>query len=273
MTTDLEIAALAEDIADTECPELPVDPKIIAEQEGITWSYADYGGAFDGLLACRDGRFHIFCNAARGSSERSPRGRFTFAHELGHYFIDDHRLSLTSGETRPHLSVAEWQSDLLVERQADLFAANLLMPQSRFLARSAHGTPGMQTILNLSETFQVSVTASAVRYLHCCPVPCAVVMWALDGTQRWAWASQRAHRVGLHKLIGKLEAGAADFATSRALLQQVQEEAPYFENVTTASTWFPFVNTGSRTDMFMVEQAVRLGGHGILTVLCERTEL
>ena len=65
MTTEHEIAALAEDIADTECPELPVDPERIAGQEGITWSYADYGDAFDGLLACQHGQFHIFCNTAR----------------------------------------------------------------------------------------------------------------------------------------------------------------------------------------------------------------
>ena len=132
---------------------------------------------------------------------------------------------------------------------------------------------GLQTILNLSEIFQVSVTASAVRYLHNCPVPCAIAMWAPDGTQRWAWPSQRAHGVGLHKVIDSLESGATDFATSRALLREVPDKAPYFENVTTASAWFPFVNSGSRTDMFMVEQAVRLGGHGVLTLLHERAEL
>ena len=272
MTNEQEIAALAEDIADTECPELPVSPERIAEQECITWSYSDYGDAFDGLLACRQGQFHIFCNTARGNTRGSPRGRFTFAHELGHYFIDDHRLTLTSGKTRPHLSIAEWQSDLLVERQADQFAANLLMPQSRFVARSDQGVLGLRTILDLCETFQVSVTASAVRYLHSCPVPCAIAMWAPDGTQRWAWPSQGAHSVGLHKVSDRLESGAADFATSRALLREVPGDVPYFENVTTASAWFPFVNSGSRTDMLMVEQAVRLGGYGVLTLLLQRVE-
>lgn len=53
-----EIEGLATFIADACCPSLPVDPERIAREEGITWSYGNYGETFDGLLAHRTGRFH-----------------------------------------------------------------------------------------------------------------------------------------------------------------------------------------------------------------------
>lgn len=267
--TDQEIAELAESIADSVCPELPVDPERIALDEGITWTYGGYEDAFDGLLAHSDGDFHIFCNAARGSHRRSRRGRFTFGHELGHYFIDDHRVALASGAMKPHLSQGEWKSDAAVERQADHFAANLLMPHRRFIESVKRQPVGMSAVLHTREAFHVSMTSASVRYLDACPVACAIALWDSDGNYRWAWPSKKARELRLYKTINELDGASADFATARAISGE-EPEGDYFENVTTAHTWFPLVPEKATNNVFMTEQAIRLGDFGTLTILTAR---
>ena len=127
-----QIAELAEAVADEHCPALPVDPAKIARAKRITISFGDYGEhTFDGLLEHLDRRHHIYCNTQRVGDPAGPRARFTLAHELGHFFIDEHRRSLEAG-IDPHPSQCEYESPILAEQEADMFAANLLMPARRF---------------------------------------------------------------------------------------------------------------------------------------------
>ena len=80
---------------------------------------------FSGLLIRKDGRALIGIN----SSEAPVRQRFTIAHEIGHFILHpqqdafvDHRKERTGGEAKPPR-----------ERQADMFAAALLMPRQNLL--------------------------------------------------------------------------------------------------------------------------------------------
>lgn len=95
MAIKAEIENLAEFIADTYCPDEMVDPEIIAIKNGITYSYGHYEDAFDGMLEFVSGDFHIYVNLDTLKKQDHPRARFTFSHELGHYYIDDHRNSST----------------------------------------------------------------------------------------------------------------------------------------------------------------------------------
>jgi hypothetical protein len=63
-----------------------------------------YQEAFDGMLEWRDGVFHIYCNLSTVENSTSVRARFTLAHELGHFFIDEHRNALASGRVPAHPS-------------------------------------------------------------------------------------------------------------------------------------------------------------------------
>ena len=105
-----ELAELAEAVADEHCPRDVVYPEVIASASGITVSFGAYGEGFDGILEHRNGRFHIFCNTDRVGPDDSPRARFTLAHELGHYYIDDHRRALASGGVAPHPSQCDSES-------------------------------------------------------------------------------------------------------------------------------------------------------------------
>src|SRR5438105_1850708 len=99
-----EIAELAQEVAELYCPgALLVDPFVIARILGLPVLAGDYRGAFDGLLEWREGRFFIYYDAARLGDPEAPRVRFTLGHELGHWFIDQHRRSLMAG-VEPHKS-------------------------------------------------------------------------------------------------------------------------------------------------------------------------
>ena len=104
---DKEIAELAEFIALEYSDGNKVDPYKICLRKEITYSCNDYSISFDGLLECKNGRFHIYCN---NRISNSARIRFTFAHELGHYFIDEHRRALKSGRVPSHPSLTGYRS-------------------------------------------------------------------------------------------------------------------------------------------------------------------
>jgi Zn-dependent peptidase ImmA (M78 family) len=180
-----ELSNLAEFVAESYCPSNLIEPRIIADASGITYSYGNYENYFDGMLQHQFGKFHIFINIDKAGHSYSPRARFTFAHELGHYFIDEHRLALESGETPSHPSFTNFSSKNPVEVEADFFAASLLMPKSRVIKDCFRRKFNFQIIEELSAKYQTSITATLMKFAsignHPIMVICSVgnkVKWA-----------------------------------------------------------------------------------------------
>lgn len=152
--------------ADSYCPAPhAVLPQVIAEEQGLFFSLNDYGGYFDGLLECRKRQFHVFLHTNEGDHLYSPRLRFSFAHELGHFLIDSHRNALLNPAIPSHGSVASLESALLVEREADMFAACLLMPEDRLRQDIFRKKFCFTLIDELSKKYMVSLTAVMLRFI------------------------------------------------------------------------------------------------------------
>jgi Zn-dependent peptidase ImmA (M78 family) len=137
-----------------------IDLEAIAYSNRITFSYGEYGNSFDGLLECMNSKFHIYIN----NSGNSGRDRFTFGHELGHYFIPEHNYALINGFAPAHCSLTGFKSEELIERQADFFASNLLLPKNDLLKiyRSERKFK-FETILKIQQHFEVSLQAALYR--------------------------------------------------------------------------------------------------------------
>lgn len=263
MSLDNQSIELAEYLAETYFPHDAIDPIAMASKVGITSSVGHYEDAFDGLLELRERRFHIYVNQDRLGPPTTPRARFTVAHELGHYFIDSHRLGLLRG-LAPHPSFTEFQSDYLIERQADEFAANLLMPPRRFAASAKRIESGLAAILKLSELNRTSVMSTAIRYARTDVAPVAVMLWA-ETERRWCWSAtdiwnitqNKAHKLSKNVPLGSL---------TQQLLSGSSVTADEAQG-SILSAWYPFVQSGSRVDHLCREQAIRLGSFGVLTVL------
>jgi hypothetical protein len=162
----IELNELASYYANEYCPAPQVvNPVLIAEGLGISYSAGDYGGYFDGLLEYRNGRFHVFLHLNNEEHLYSPRVRFSFAHELGHYIIDSHRRALKEPGMSPHGSQGIFASDIGSEREADYFAACLLMPESRIKKDIFMRKFVFALVDEISRKYQVSVTAALLRFI------------------------------------------------------------------------------------------------------------
>lgn len=261
-----EIAELAEAVAQEYCPEGRSDPLRIAKAKEITLSFGNYGDAFDGMLEHMGGRFHIYCNLDRVGQRDSPRARFTLGHELGHFYIDEHRNALSAGRAPAHPSRCEFESKNPVEQEADLFSSCLLMPAARFLKQGKRASVGLPGILELARHFGTSVTSTAIRYATLGLKPCVVIKWG-DGKYAWKWLSSEALEARLRKTFETTDAIPEGSATSKALAGEVPPAAGFFQTGSTAAAWFPHVSHGAFRNVILIEQAIQLGRFGVLTFL------
>lgn len=191
---DGSILALAEEIASQY--EEPIPLVKLAEDEYIRIICDDYGSStFDGLTWFEpdtdDFYIHLNTNAVKKNTLNSVKGRFTLAHELGHYFIPAHRLGLMRGDLKPHGSInflnnlPAWQ----IEREADAFASTLLMPTVSIKAFVKGKSFNFQLIEAIADKYKVSKSAAALRFVDIGNYPIMVV-YAVDGKIRWVSRSE-----------------------------------------------------------------------------------
>ena len=265
------IRALAEGLADLYCPIGRVDPHRLLDGAKITVSFNNYGNAFDGALEHRAGRFHTYCNLDRVRNRNTARARFTLSHELGHYHIDEHRTALEHGLAPMHGSITNRpDSEIVVEQEADLFASHLLLPRKRceeFLRTLPTKITGLYRILAVAGEFDVSAQATAIRFCQHTPGICGIVMWRAEDPA-WSYVAPEWEAAGYprpRRDRGVIQVGSATAAAhddpGHGRFSQVRQ------TITTASFWFSHVASGGTRDSILVEQAVRLGSFGVLTLL------
>ena len=257
-----EIEDLAAFVAESFFPEDRIEPEVIAEQNGISHNYGHYEDAFDGMLEYLDGDFHIYGNLDRVKSPAHARARFTFCHELGHFYIDDHRNALVSG-VGPHASFTDRQSSNPAEQEADAFAAALLMPASRFREEARHRRPGIDAIRELVNLFGTSYASTAIRYAKSSTHSVLAMRWTKSERQ-WCWSSDdMCHLTGnrIYRSAAKVPPGSLT-----ALALQGGNTAGKTIGSSLAA-WCPFIKPGSKTDWIVVEEVMSLGDFGVLTLL------
>lgn len=260
---EAEIGELAEFLADDRFPTNRIEPAAIAKSVDIAVIPGHYEDDFDGMLEHDAGRFFIYCNLDRVESLESPRARFTLAHELGHYYIDEHRNALKTGKAPKHPSHCDHESKNPIELEADHFASCLLMPSDRFQTHAKKLPPGLEAIRQLANEFGSSLTSAAIRYAKLDIAKCVIIKWNHDG-YGWKWLSPTAYAQGWRKTIEEPAKLVPDSATEKIRTASV-DSREILRSGTTASHWFPFVYSGSSDDVVLVEEAVSLGRYGSLT--------
>lgn len=173
----------------------PIDPLKVVECEShfIVAHGDNFADAFDGRLEYDHPLFVLFYNTKydhlwphRG--EHHPKVHFTIAHELGHYFLERHRRYLLKAR-QPHNSEAEFVADNFAEREADCFAAGLLMPETLLRPRVNKRPPSIPAIRNATGDYHVSFTSMLVRWIQLCDFPCAMAC-VQGGNIKWGFISE-----------------------------------------------------------------------------------
>lgn len=92
------------------------------------------------------------------------RKRFTIAHELGHWVLQTHGISLEKQK--------EAKLSKLIERWCNRFAAGLLMPESLIVdqIRQVNTEHLLPVILTMPRSFLVSKEALIIRITETCPI-------------------------------------------------------------------------------------------------------
>jgi hypothetical protein len=265
-----ELAELADGVVEDHCGSGTIDPDAIIRRKAISLFYDHYEDAFDGMLEYEKGAFFIHCNLDRDNAPGSPRARFTLAHELGHYFIDEHRNNLISGQVGPHPSSSDQASSgLVIEREADFFASRLLMPDSRFQAATRRLAIGLEGVKAISRHFDVSLTCAAVRCVASEVFPHVLIKWSQNGFC-WKWCSRSFWDYGYRKTIQSIERLPSDCATAR-LRNESLPVGEIVESTLTATYVFPGISQRSFQNIILREEAVSLGRFGAMTLLSLRS--
>ena len=158
--------------------ELPVDPfQVAASERRLKLITGDFRKRFDGQLEYHPEkrRFLVFLNTKydrlAADGKHHPRTRFSLAHELGHLYLEHHSAYLMSGG-KPHGSKSEFGRAAIIEREADAFAAALLMPSGPFRSQLNESEPTLDAAGELGDTFETSQISTIFRAVQLSDFPC-----------------------------------------------------------------------------------------------------
>ncbi len=213
--------------------EGPVPVEEIARALDIEEIRKDTLDGFEGMLLTdrRRNRGKILVNTRHGSR----RARFSTAHELGHFLLEDHELTNEPGfrcsgdDMRERRAASQHKRQ---EAEANRFAIDLLAPAYQLSPHIA-GNPDLQAVALLSQQLDISHEATARRFIELHEQPLAlifsqdhVVRYALRNGRFLPWVKVECGRTipsstQAHKTInaGKTEMSRLTEATSAAWLR------------------------------------------------------
>ena len=175
------VSAWAASRSEEEC--FPVNCTEIADGfDIVVHEGEDLGEEFQGALFLQDGLKAIIYN---DKIKEDGRKNFTVAHELGHFFLHKDRKELkcsmddleTFDDQPPHGKE--------IEREANEFAANLLMPARDIGPYLKNNDLDLNLVETLSDRYGTSMTSTAFRIVEVTGKPSALLMLDDDGVVLW----------------------------------------------------------------------------------------
>lgn len=140
---------------------VPVDVFGLLAEIGLGPDFLPMNDEVSGWIERRsDGSYRVAINAGH----HRVRQRFTAAHELGHYIYHRDLLGNGVGDTRAYRAEGSGRPNPAIlpmhERQANSFAANLLMPREQIFRKMQLG---LNSTEDLAAEFDVSQPAMRIR--------------------------------------------------------------------------------------------------------------
>ena len=170
------------------------------------------------------------------------RKRFVASHELGHFELHKNTVKLCNEK-----DFLWWRKTSPEEKEANEFAAELLMPESLFQPLCKSIIPCFDNITHLADQFRTSLTATGIRYVEYSQYSCAIVA-SYDGKIQWFAHSE--YFPYYIKVGSKLDSDtvAFDFFSGK--------ELPSSMELVIAEAWID--SNRIRTGAMIYEQAISL---------------
>jgi Zn-dependent peptidase ImmA (M78 family) len=122
-------------------------------------------------------------------SASPERRRFTVAHELGHFIL--HRNTQSRFNCDKESVYSGHETMRLIEREADDFAGNLLMPGDRLREWISNQHIDLHVLGVIARRFKVSFEALCIRFIKFTPQRAILVYWD-NGYVKYEWRSSSA---------------------------------------------------------------------------------
>ena len=239
---------------------LPVDLDALASTRNIVIkAMPTSSNGVSGMLTRHGNTFGILYDSSIPSEGFK---RFSIAHELGHFFVEGHldHIRFIDGV---HQSHADFFSEDVHEREADCFAAGLLMPE--ILVRDIIGEhpDGLAAIEAVSHDARVSLIASAIRYVGLTDAATAIVV-SRDGRINYCFMSDAMKSLNFDTWPKKKSSVPAETLTASVVrFPQEQRQSAREKDETDIAHWL-----GGKRSAQTCEEVVGLGSYNrILTVL------
>ena len=146
-----------------------IDIERIAIFKDAEVRYAPLRG-MDGCLV-RQGNSAVI--TVRSTLDYAGQKRFVIGHELGHFFLHPNTRQI---ETVDNEQTADWSERQETEEyEANLFAAELLLPKTLIEQRIQAKEPSFNLIKELAGEFQTTLTATAVQFVRTTSEECVLV--------------------------------------------------------------------------------------------------
>ena len=249
----------------------PIDPLAIVRSEKplLRAGGRDFGNRFDGKLEYNWDKncFLLFYNTNYDSAPgvHHPRTRFSIAHELGHYFLDKHHAYLMRAQ-ESHPSKGEFRSDNLVEKEADSFAASILLPTRLACPIINKHELSVDRISDIADHFNASLVSTTFRCVALSDFPCAVA-GIRGGEVAWMFSSDPMIKAGIYPNKHFHPANAhepwADFQTG------VGDRS---ENEGRIRDWFTTYDRDDLAAVYVTEEFIPVQSMGMLLVLLTMDE-
>ncbi len=164
----------AETVLDSLPINTPADLRFLEEiawERGAEVRHTPFANAEARVTIYRD-RGIITISSAVPSAHRK---RFSIAHELGHFELHRYRKTLSVCLSEDINDDETKTAGKLLEQEANEFASALLMPERFFRPLCDVEEPSLNHIEELANTFDTSLTATALRYIRYAAEPVALV--------------------------------------------------------------------------------------------------
>lgn len=223
-------------------------PQIVLEDIAMTQGiYVLEGGLFGAEARLVRGRRRGIIRV-RDMPGELGRKRFAVAHEIGHWVLHGgvSQLALCTSD-----DLVDYRSST-IEIEANAFAGELLMPSASFGRLCKE--PDLEVVRTLADTYKVSLTAAALRFVEESKQDSAVV-FSVDGHVKW-FRSKDPKRIFVRPRMIVRSTSVARASTTADSMQPVD-----------ADVWFPgWRRPGLSREV--QEQSLLLGRYGtVLTLL------
>ena len=247
-------------LRDESLLKLPVDLEALAQTRGIFIQEMDSTeDGVSGMLLRHGDTFGVLYSTR---IQNIGFQRFSIAHELGHYFIDGH-LDQIPFDDNMHRSRAGFVSSDYYEREADHFAAGLLMPITP-VRRVIDSVPaGLSGVEAVQQEANASLTAAAIRYIGLTDTAMAIIV-SRNGSVDYCFMSDTMKSLREINWLHKGMLIPSDTITE-SILDKSEEERreARAEGEVDITTWF-----SGRRSVAAWEEVIGLGSYErVVTVL------